>query len=214
MDYRAQRTKMIDSQIRTTDVTSHSILTAFFNVEREKFVAERLKPVAYIDNDLEIGPGRYMMAPSPLAKLLQLAEIAKTDAVLEIGTGTGYATAIIAQLAGSVVSVESEPALLEIARNNLKDAGNVTLVGGDLAAGHAAKAPYDVIFVNGAVDVLPTALFDQLKEGGRVVAVIGEGLSSGARIFVREQGRQSERFAFNASVRRLPGFEKTAEFAF
>jgi protein-L-isoaspartate(D-aspartate) O-methyltransferase len=214
MDYRAQRTKMIDSQIRTTDVTSHSILTAFFNVEREKFVAERLKPVAYIDNDLEIAPGRYMMAPSPLAKLLQLAGIIKTDAVLEIGTGAGYATAILAQLAGSVVAVESDPALLEIAGTNLQDAGNVTLVSGDLAAGHAAKAPYDAIFVNGAVDVLPAALFDQLKEGGRLVAVIGEGLSSGARIFVREQGRQSERFAFNASVRRLPGFEKTPEFAF
>jgi protein-L-isoaspartate(D-aspartate) O-methyltransferase len=214
MDYRAQRTKMIDSQIRTTDVTSHSILTAFFNVERERFVADRLKPVAYIDNDLEIAPGRYMMAASPLAKLLQLAGIAKTDAVLEIGAGTGYATAILAQLAGSLVSVESEAALLEIARSNVQGAENVTLVAGDFAAGHAAKAPYDVIFINGAVDIIPTALFDQLKEGGRLVAVIGEGLSSGARIFVREQGRHSERFAFNASVRRLPGFEKTPEFAF
>ncbi len=214
MDYRAQRTKMIDSQIRTTDVTSHSILTAFFNVEREKFVADRLKSVAYIDNDLEIVPGRYLMAPSPLAKLLQLAAITKTDSVLEIGAGTGYATAILAQLAGSVVAVESDQALLETAKSNLQDAANVTLVGSDLAAGYAGKAPYDAIFVNGAVDVLPTALFDQLKEGGRLVAVIGQGLSSGARIFVREQGRHSERFAFNASVGRLPGFEKTPEFAF
>jgi protein-L-isoaspartate(D-aspartate) O-methyltransferase len=214
MDYRSQRTKMIDSQIRTTDVTSHSILTAFFNVEREKFVADRLKSVAYIDNDLEIAPGRYMMAPSPLAKLLQLAGIAKTDTVLEIGAGAGYAAAILAQLAGSVVSVESHPTLLELARTNLQDVGNVTVVDGDLAAGHAAKAPYDAIFVNGAVDIVPAALFDQLKEGGRLVVVIGEGLSSGARIFVREQGRHSERFAFNASVHRLPGFEKTPEFAF
>lgn len=214
MDYRAQRTKMIDSQIRTTDVTSHSILTAFFNVEREKFVADRLTSVAYIDNDLEIAPGRYLMAPSPLAKLLQLAAVGKGDSVLEIGAGTGYATAILAQLAGSVVAVESDQALLDTARRNLQDVANVTLVGGELPAGHAAKAPYDAIFVNGAVDVLPTALFDQLKEGGRLVAVVGQGLSSGARIFVREQGRQSERFAFNASVRRLPGFEKAAEFAF
>jgi len=214
MDYRAQRTKMIDSQIRTTDVTSHSILTAFFNVERETFVADRLKPIAYIDNDLEIAPGRYMMAPSPLAKLIQLAAITKTDKVLEIGAGTGYATAVIAQLAGSIVAVESDAALLEIARSNLQAFDNVTLVGGDLASGHAAKAPYDVIFVNGAVEALPTELFSQLKEGGRLVTVVGEGLSSGARIFVREQGRHSERFAFNASVRKLPGFDKIAEFVF
>jgi len=214
MDYTAQRTKMIDSQIRTTDVTSHSILTAFFNVEREKFAGERLKPVAYIDNDLEIAPGRFMMAASPLAKLLQLAAVTKADSVLEIGTGSGYATALLAQLADKVVSVESDVALAEAARANLQGIDNVTLVQGDLAAGHERKAPYDLIFVSGSVDALPTALFDQLKEGGRLVAVLGEGLSSGAMIFVREQGRQSERFAFNASVRKLPGFDKAREFVF
>lgn len=214
MDYKAQRSKMIDSQIRTTDVTSHSILTAFFNVERETFVEERLKPIAYIDNDLEIARGRYMMAPSPLAKLIQLAGIAKTDSVLEIGAGTGYAAAILGQLANQVVAVESDPALVEVARVNLQGIANVTLVNGDLASGHPAKAPYDVIFINGAVDQIPEGLFSQLKEGGRLVAVIGEGLSSGARIYVREQGRNSERFAFNASVRKLPGFDRNAEFVF
>jgi protein-L-isoaspartate(D-aspartate) O-methyltransferase len=214
MDYKAQRTKMIDSQIRTTDVTSHSILTAFFNVEREKFVGERLKPVAYIDNDLEVAPGRYMMAASPLAKLLQLAAVNKADSVLEIGTGTGYVTALLAQLADKVVSVESDAALAEIARTNLQGIDNVTLVSGELSAGHERNAPYDLIFVSGSVDALPTALFDQLKEGGRLVAVLGEGLASGATIFVREQGRQSERFAFNASIRKLPGFDKTREFVF
>jgi protein-L-isoaspartate(D-aspartate) O-methyltransferase len=214
MDFRAQRTKMIDSQIRTTDVTSHSILTAFFNVEREKFVADRLKSVAYIDNDVEIAPGRYLMAPSPLAKLLQLAAITKADSVLEIGAGTGYAAALLAQLAGSVVSVEGDAGLLEAAKANLQGVANVTLVAGELAQGHAAKAPYDVIFVNGAVDEVPPALLSQLKEGGRLVAVIGTGLSSAARIFVREQGRHSERFAFNASVHKLPGFDRAAEFVF
>jgi protein-L-isoaspartate(D-aspartate) O-methyltransferase len=214
MDYSAQRTKMIDSQLRTTDVTSHSILTAFFNVEREKFVADRLKAVAYVDTDLEIAPGRYIMAASPLAKMLQLAAVNKADSALEIGTGTGYATALLAQLAGTVTSVESDASLLDAAKANLAGAANVTLVGGELSAGYPGKAPYDLIFVNGAVDTLPSALFDQLKEGGRLVAVVGQGLSSGARIFVREQGRQSERFAFNASVRKLPGFDKVAEFVF
>ena len=145
---------------------------------------------------------------------MQLAGIAKTDTVLEIGAGTGYGAALLAHLAATVVAVESDPALLEIAKGNLQGVGNVTLVSGDLASGHAAKGPYDVIFVNGSVDDLPTALFSQLKEGGRLVVVLGEGLSSGARVYVHEQGRHSERFAFNASVRKLPGFEKTAEFVF
>lgn len=214
MDYAAQRVKMVDSQIRTTDVTSHSVLNAFLDVEREKFVADRLKSVAYIDNNLEIAPGRYLMAPSPLAKLLQVAGIAKTDSVLEIGAGTGYATSILSHIAGSVVSVESDASLLEAAKANLAGLANVTLVSGDLKAGHAAKAPYDVIFVNGAVDEVPPALFAQLKEGGRLVTVIGEGLASGARVFVRERGMQSERFVFNASVHTLPGFGKTPEFVF
>jgi protein-L-isoaspartate(D-aspartate) O-methyltransferase len=214
MDYAAQRTKMVDSQIRTTDVTSHSVLTAFLSVAREDFVAERLKPVAYIDNDLEIAAGRYMMAPSPLAKLLQLADIDKTDTVLEIGAGSGYAAAVLSHMAGSVVAVESDATLLDAAGRNLQSFDNVTLVSGALTAGHAAKAPYDVIVVNGAVDQIPDALFAQLKEGGRLVVVIGEGQASGARIFVRERGMQSERFVFNASVRKLPGFEKTPEFVF
>jgi protein-L-isoaspartate(D-aspartate) O-methyltransferase len=214
MDFAALRNKMVDGQIRTTDVTSHSILTAFLSVPRESFVADRLKAVAYIDNDVEIAPGRYLMAPSPLAKLLQLAGITKADSVLEIGAGNGYATTLLSHIAGSVVAVESDEALATAAKTNLQGVDNVTVVSGDLAAGHAAKAPYDVILVNGAVEQVPPALFQQLKEGGRLVAVIGQGQSSGARIFVREQGRQSERFAFNASVRKLPGFEKTAEFVF
>jgi protein-L-isoaspartate(D-aspartate) O-methyltransferase len=214
MDYVALRNKMIDSQIRTTDVTSHSVLNALLAVPREAFVDERHKPVAYIDNDIEIAPGRYMMAPSPLAKMLQLAEISSTDRVLEIGTGTGYATAVLAHLAGHVASVESDAALAAKAKANLAGIDNVTLVSGALEKGVAAHAPYDVIFVNGSVEAVPAAVLDQLMEGGRLVAVIGEGLSCAARLFVRERGAISDRFAFNAAVRRLPGFEKAAEFVF
>ncbi len=216
MDYAALRMKMVDGQIRTTDVTSHAVLDAFTAVRREDFVAERRKAVAYIDNDIEIAPGRYMMAPSPLAKMLQLAEIRPTDHVLDVGAGTGCTSALLAHLAGSVVALESDPDLAAAAKANLAAAGlsNVTVVSGALSAGHAASAPYDVIVFSGAVEVVPEAIFAQLKEGGKLVAVVGRGLSSGARIYVRESGRQSERFAFNASVRLLPGFEKTPEFQF
>ncbi|MDB5555606.1 MAG: protein-L-isoaspartate O-methyltransferase [Rhizobium sp.] len=216
MDYAALRMKMVDGQIRTTDVTNHPILNAFVAVRREDFVAERLKPTAYIDNDIEIAPGRYMMAPSPLAKMLQLLEIRPTDHVLDLGAGTGYATALLAHFAGSVVGLESNAGLAAQAKVNLDAIGlaSATIVEGDLAAGCPGKAPYDVILVNGAVETIPDALFSQLKQGGRLVAVVGRGQSSGARLFVREGNSHSERFAFNASVRMLPGFEKVAEFLF
>lgn len=216
MDYAALRSKMVDGQIRTTDVTSHPVLNAFHSVRREDFVSERRKPVAYIDNDVEIGSGRYLMAPSPLAKMLQLAEIRPADHVLDLGAGTGYTSALLGHIAGSVVALESDADLAAAAKTNVEGAGlsNVTVVTGDLAAGHAAKGPYDVIVVGGAVEVIPEGLFAQLKQGGRLVAVIGRGLSSGVHIYVREGNTQSDRFAFNASVRMLPGFLKAVEFQF
>lgn len=216
MNYAALRSKMVDGQIRTTDVTSHPVLNAFLSVRREDFVTDRRKAVAYIDNDVEIAPGRYLMAPSPLAKMLQLAEIRPTDTVLDVGAGTGCTSALLSHLAGSVVAVESDADLAAAAKANIEAIGaaNVTVVTGELAAGCSAKAPYDVIVVGGAVEEVPETLLAQLKEGGRLVAIVGRGLSSGARIYVREGGSHSERFAFNASVQMLPGFAKTPEFQF
>lgn len=216
MDYAALRSKMVDGQIRTTDVTSHPVLNAFLSVRREDFVPESRKAVAYIDNDVQIAPGRYMMAPSPLAKMLQLAEIRPTDHVLDIGAGTGCTSALLSHLAGSVVALESDAELAATAKANLEAAGaaNVSVVTGDLAAGCSAKAPYDLIVVSGAVEMIPEALFAQLKEGGRLVAVLGRGLASGVHLYIREGGSHSDRFAFNASVQILPGFAKSPEFQF
>lgn len=214
MDYAALRMKMVDGQIRTTDVTSHSVLDAFTAVPREVFVPDAKKAVAYIDNDVEIAVGRYMMAPSPLAKMLQLAEIRSTDQVLDLGAGTGCTAAVLSHLAGSVVALESDADLAATAKANLAGYSNVAVVSGELAQGCASKGPYDVIVVGGAVEEVPEALFAQLKQGGRLVAIVGRGLSSGAHIYVREGASHSERFAFNASVHLLPGFEKTPEFQF
>jgi protein-L-isoaspartate(D-aspartate) O-methyltransferase len=214
MDFTAQREKMVDSQIRTTDVTSHSVLRAFLAVPREAFVPERLKAVAYIDSDIEIAPGRHLMQPSPLAKLLQLAEIDKSASVLEIGAGSGYVTTLLSELAGSVTALESDPSLLETAKANLAGRQNVELVSGSLASGFAARAPYDVIFFSGAVDQVPDAIIEQLKQGGRAIVIVGRGHSAAARLIVREGRGQSVRSVFNASVHSLPGFEEKPEFAF
>ena len=114
MNFEAARIKMVDNQIRTTDVTSHSVLSAFLTVPREEFVPAKMRELAYIDADIQLAGGaepRYLMEPSPLAKLLQLAEVSKSDVVLEIGCGTGYASALLSLLASSVVALESDETL-------------------------------------------------------------------------------------------------------
>ncbi|MDQ0457188.1 protein-L-isoaspartate O-methyltransferase family protein [Rhizobium paknamense] len=216
IDFEAARVKMVDSQIRTTDVTSHSVLSAFLSVPRELFVADHLKPVAYVDEDLEIAPGRYVMEPSPLAKLLQLAEITKQDRVLEIGTGTGYVAALFARLAGEVVALESDETLAVAAKANLASlhCSNVSVVTGPLESGWQKNSPYDLIFINGAVEEVPEALFAQLREGGRLLAVVGYGHAARATLYVKAAGSVAGNPAFNASVRPLPGFRKAAEFVF
>lgn len=216
IDYEAARIKMVDNQVRTTDVTSHSVLRAFLTVPREAFVPENMKSLAYIDNDIQVAPGRYIMEASPLAKLLQLAAITKSDLVLEIGCSTGYATALLSQVASAVVAVESDADLAAKATSTLASLGcdNAVVVTGDLEQGHAAEAPYDVIFVNGAVEEVPETLFAQLRDGGRLVTVVGYGNASTARMYLKEHGVVSESTYFNTSVRPLPGFRKAAEFVF
>ncbi|MBK5567566.1 protein-L-isoaspartate O-methyltransferase [Ensifer sp. SSB1] len=221
MNFEAARTKMVDNQIRTTDVTSHSVLSAFLTVPREEFVPAKMKDLAYIDTDIALdgangGSPRFLMEPSPLAKLLQLAEIAKSDVVLEIGCGTGYASAILSLVAGSVVALDSDEGLAATATETLARLGydNIAVVTGELEKGYAAEAPYDVIFIHGAVEVLPAGLFQQLRDGGRLVVVEGFGNASRAKLYVHEHGKTSERADFNTAVKPLPGFRREQEFVF
>ncbi len=216
MDFEAARVKMVENQIRTTDVTSHSVLNAFFAVPRENFVPEKSKLLAYVDCDIEVATGRFLMEASPLAKLLQLGAITKDDKVLDVGCGTGYVSAILSLLAGKVIALESNEELAAQAKANLAALGydNVTVVGGDLEKGHAADAPYDVIFLNGSIEQLPQGLLDQLGEDGRLITVIGYGHAARATVFMRERGAFSENVFFNASIKPLPGFAKAKEFVF
>jgi protein-L-isoaspartate(D-aspartate) O-methyltransferase len=216
IDFEAARRKMVENQIRTTDVTAHSVLQAFLSVPREMFVPEKAKLLAYTDAAIELVPGRFLMEASPLAKLLQLAGIGKSDTVLEIGAGTGYVTALLSALAGSVVGLEGDEALQAQADANLSALGcdNVAVVKGDLEAGCPAQAPYDLIFFNGSVEEVPSALVDQLRDGGRLVAVVGYGNAAQAQVMVRERGLVSQSSHFNTSVKPLPGFRKAKEFLF
>jgi protein-L-isoaspartate(D-aspartate) O-methyltransferase len=222
MDFQAARVKMVENQIRTTDVTSHSVLNAFLTVPREAFVPEKSKLLAYIDTDIEIAPAaggnkpRYMMQASPLAKLLQLAAVGKEDVVLDVGTGTGYTAGLLSLLAGSVTALESDEALAAQAKETLSGLGytNVAVVTGELEKGHQAIAPFDLIFIDGAVEEVPETLLAQLRDEGRLLVVKGYGNAARATVFTRERGAFSENVFFNASVKPLPGFAKVKEFVF
>jgi protein-L-isoaspartate(D-aspartate) O-methyltransferase len=203
-DYSQQRVKMVDGQIRTVDVTDLSVLQAFLDVPRDAFVPDQRRALAYIDTDILVaGDGgrdsRYLMRPALLAKLIQEAAIGRNDVVLDVGAGTGYASAILSRLASSVIALGYD---------------NVAVVQGPLSGGYPSEAPYDVIFVGGSVDLVPEALVAQLKDGGRLVAVEGHGNAGVAKVFVRSGGVVAGRRAFNAAVKPLPGFERVEAFEF
>ncbi len=218
-DFAGQRVKMVDGQIRTTDVTNAALLSAMLAVPRENFVPAKRRELAYIDEGILVagdgGDGsRYLMEPSPFAKLAQLAEIRSGDAILDVGTCTGYSAAVLSHLGKSVTALESNKALAAQARATLAGFGNVTVVEGPLPEGFTSKAPYGVILVGGCVEELPATLLAQLEEGGRLVVVEGSGNAGIARLSLKSNGVVSSRRAFNAAVKPLPGFERTPAFEF
>lgn len=214
MDFEAARIKMVDNQIRTTDVTAFDILRAFLTVPREIFVPQSQRELAYIGADIPLGHGRMLMQASPAAKLIQLAGVRPGDTVLDVGCGTGYQAAILSRLASRVVALESQPELAAEARRLSVADPAIAVVQGPLPAGRAAEAPYDVILVEGAVAEMPGAFTEQLAEGGRLVLVQGLGNAASARLYVKDDGVVSSRFGFNCSLRPLPGFERAEQFRF
>jgi protein-L-isoaspartate(D-aspartate) O-methyltransferase len=217
IDFARARRTMVDTQVRTNDVTDTRILDALLDVPREIFVPEHLKPMAYLDQDLAVGPartGRHIMQPMVFAKLLHAAAIERSDRVLDVGCATGYSSAVLSLIAGHVVALESEDELLAACRKMLEGARNIELAKGDLVAGYPAGAPYDVILLEGAVEVVPAALLEQLAERGRLVSVVGYGRTGRATVHLKVGGDVSGRVAFDAAARPLEGFEKPPAFAF
>jgi protein-L-isoaspartate(D-aspartate) O-methyltransferase len=208
------RFNMVEAQIRSSNVTDVRILAAMNAVAREKFVPSAARALAYADVPVAIAQGRYLLDPRSFAKLLQLAQIKVTDRVLDVGCGTGYSAAVLARLAAEVVALEQDADLVRIASELLANVvGKVELVQGGLIEGVKAQGPFDVIFVNGAIEQVPEILLGQLAEGGRLVAVLKDGQSR-AWLFLKENGQIGKRPDFDAEVPLLAGFKKAMGFVF
>ena len=214
------RQKMVDGQVRPSDVTDIRILDAMLAVPREAFVPPNQRAMAYLDLDLDISDGgsakRFLIKPVVIAKMLQAAEIGDTDRVLVAGCATGYTAALVARLAGQVTATETDQAHAASAREVLAQLGlaNVTFCAADAASGDPANAPYDVIVLDGATEVTPERLYAQLKEGGRLVGVFAATKPPRAMIVTHSRGDFGNRALFDASVPVLPGLERRPAFVF
>lgn len=221
IDAAQQRSNMVESQIMTCDVTDRRILRAMGELPRERFVPAAMAPLAYMDEAVPLSAGapgvprRWLLAPRTLAKLLQLAEIGEGDRVLDVGSGTGYSAAVLARIAKAVVALDCDVRLTETARQHLSalSLDNVSVVCGELAPGWAADGPYDAVVLEGSIAEAPQLLLEQLKEGGRLVAIVHQDGIGNATIW-RRMGRSYDRWtAFDAAAPALPGFEPAPVFA-
>ncbi len=208
---------MVESQIRTNKVTDQRVIAAFEAVPRELFVDEAKRGFAYIDEDLEVVAGRYLMEPMVLARLLQAAGLQPGDIALDIGCATGYSTAILSHLAETVVGVESNRQLMDQANRTLNalDVDNAVVVEGALDAGYQKQAPYNVIVFQGAVSAVPDMVKRQLSDGGRLVAVVCDEAGIGRGTLIQRSGDSfSPRILFDAATPLLPGFAREVGFVF
>jgi len=213
-DFATRRVMMVDTQVRPSDVTKFPIIEAMLAVPREVFVPSSRREAAYVGENLDIAPGRVVLEPRTLAKLLDALDVQPGELVLDLGCGLGYSTAVIARLADAVVAVEEDESMAAEAQRTLSAEGvdNAAVVVGPLAAGDARHAPFDVITIQGGVELVPEALLAQLKEGGRIGAVFMEGALGTARIGYKIDGVVSWRQVFNAAAPVLPGFSAARGF--
>jgi len=216
VDYARARRAMVDSQVRPHDVTDRRILAAMLEVPREEFFPPAQRALAYLDAELPVAGKRTLLKPLVFSKLLQAAAIKESDRVLDVGCATGYSSAVLGKLAGSVVALEEDPALARMAGETIRTLGfaNVSVATGPLTAGSASGAPYDAIVLEGAAEVMPDALTAQLKEGGRLVAVVGSVPMGKATLYRKIAGHMTAVPLFDAAAPLLPGFAKPAAFVF
>jgi protein-L-isoaspartate(D-aspartate) O-methyltransferase len=222
VDFSLQRHNMVESQVRPSELTDRRIARIMEVVPREAFLPAALRGIAYSDAELPLdgiegaAGGRQMLAARTIAMMIQALEVSDRDVVLLVGSAMGYEAALLADIVQTVVCLESDDALAAAAEAALQsqDIGNVAIVRGDLAEGYPSEGPYDAILINGAVDDVSEALLDQLKDGGRLVAVHRLGQVHRVAVWYRTGERFSrvEKGAAGAAV--LPGFAREAAFSF
>lgn len=207
---------MVDTQVRPSDVTKFPIIDALLDVPREEYVPDDKRDAAYIGESIDLGEGRVVLEPRTFGKMLDAVDVQPTDVVLDIGCGLGYSTAVLAHLADFVVAVEDDAARAADAQAILSAQGvdNAAVFEGALAEGAAKNGPYDVIILQGAVEIMPDGVLAQLKDGGRVVAIFAEGALGVVRVGRKIDGVMNWRMSFNAGAPVLPGFAKEAAFTF
>lgn len=221
-EFETARLNMVESQVRPSDVTDRRIIAAMAHLPREEFIPGRYSDLAYMDRDVLVSGDddpagqRHVPAARVFAKLVQLCDIEADDLVLEIGAATGYGTAVLASLAATVVGLECESKLAKQATDNLigHDIANTAIVDGPLEEGYPSQGPYDVILLEGCVPEVPQTLFDQLKSGGRLVAVVGENGTGKANVYLRHDETIGSREAFDANMPQLKGFQREQSFVF
>jgi len=215
-DFSAARDAMVESQIRTSDVTDLAVLAAFRHTARESFVPTARKALAYAGCHVETDEGRTMLAPRDLAKMVQAAEIESGDVVLDMACGRGYSTAILAQLADTVVGLETDEASVARATELLVEAdiSNAAVVQGDLKSGAAEHGPFNVIFIGASVPAVHSQWFSQLANGGRIVCIVQTGPIGRVTVFTKSGDAIGQKVIFDTSAPYLSGFEPEAAFVF
>ena len=216
MDYAQSRHNMVEGQVRPNKVTDQKLIDAMEELPRERFVPDALKGIAYSDGNLRLEDGRGIIAPMVVARMFEALNVDEDEAALVVGCGVGYEAAIMARLASAVVAVESHSGLINKANKSFNDLGidTVAVVEGEMKLGAAKQGPYDVIFINGAVEEVPEGIFDQLAEGGRLAVILTGSRIGKVMLYGKDGGIVSGRELFEASAPALPGFEKNGGFVF
>lgn len=215
-DFAQRRRTMVDTQVRPSDVTSFTIIEAMLATPREAFVPDAARDLAYVGGPVPLPGGRQLMEPRTIAKMLEALDVTPSDLVLEIGPGMGYTTALLARMAEAVVAVEEDADLARDAEAALsaQEVDNAAVLTGVLAQGSPRNGPYDAIVIFAGVQQIPDAIIDQLKEGGRIMALFMDGALGEVRRGVKIHGVVSWQMSFNATAPVLPGFERVPSFVF
>jgi len=214
-DFAARRLMMVDTQVRPHDVYNMKLLQAMLRIPRERFVPDAMAEAAYMGDHVPLGPGRVILDPRTMSKMIEALGVGPRDLVLDVAPGLGYSSAVIAQLAEAVIALEPDAAMAAEAEAALAatDIGNVIVETAPATEGAPRHAPYDALIVQGGIERMPQALDDQLKEGGRAVAIFMDGALGRVRLGVKRQGSLRWRDVFHSAAPVLDGFSRERSFS-